>query len=233
MKRGFTLIELLVVIAIIAILAAMLLPVLARARMQAKMSTCLANLKQIGLGVQLYLQDNNDYWYPYRRGGGPPTWTASSSVNGAWEWLGFLETMCDQGYLKGTMIWNSGYYGDTVNHQLKNSTGVVHCPCGDEQLREGYGAGGYWADYGYNAYLGNPAQTPYIRKLSQVRKPAEMSVLFESVGGNHLPTATWFDYLFDGNYNDRHPQIKLINTVFVDGHAKALTKSEYIAAGSP
>ena len=57
---GFTLIELLVVIAIIAILAAILFPVFARARESAKQATCLSNLKQIGTGITLYEQDADD-----------------------------------------------------------------------------------------------------------------------------------------------------------------------------
>jgi prepilin-type N-terminal cleavage/methylation domain-containing protein/prepilin-type processing-associated H-X9-DG protein len=123
MRRGFTLIELLVVIAIIAVLAAMLFPVFARAREKARQSSCQSNLKQLGLAVSMYAQDHdevlpirwyggsNDAWdapflwmdliYPYVKNEQVFTCPSGSGDAGAWNDLNSLHANCSYG-------WNCG-----------------------------------------------------------------------------------------------------------------------------
>ena len=91
-RRGFTLIELLVVIAIIAILAAILFPVFARARESARRASCMSNLKQIGLGVMMYVQDYDEAY--------PPVYNSTISVATARYWVTIV-----QPYQKNTQVF--------------------------------------------------------------------------------------------------------------------------------
>jgi prepilin-type N-terminal cleavage/methylation domain-containing protein/prepilin-type processing-associated H-X9-DG protein len=90
MRRGFTLIELLVVIAIIAILAAILFPVFAKAREKARQSSCLSNVKQITLGMLQYAQDYDERMVPAAMYWSTPNY---------WTWMYLL-----QPYIKNSQI---------------------------------------------------------------------------------------------------------------------------------
>src|ERR1017187_5890379 len=81
---GFTLIELLVVIAIIGILAAMLLPVLSAAKQRAWTAQCQSNLHQIGLGMKMYADENNE---SYPESGGQIAWDATDAQTQNHGWM--------------------------------------------------------------------------------------------------------------------------------------------------
>src|SRR4028118_2247831 len=100
-NRGFTLIELLVVIAIIAILASILFPVFARARENARRSSCQSNLKQIGLGILQYVQDYDERYPMYRID------SATTGLRSTW----FAQA---QPYLKSTQLFACPSDSDTT-----------------------------------------------------------------------------------------------------------------------
>src|SRR5580692_11423925 len=83
-RNAFTLIELLVVIAIIAILAALLLPALSAAKQRAWTARCTANLRQIGIGMKMFADDNNE---SFPESGGDIKWGATDAVTGKPSWM--------------------------------------------------------------------------------------------------------------------------------------------------
>ncbi len=221
--RGFTLIELLVVIAIISILATILFPVFARARENARRTSCLSNLKQMGLGVVMYTQDYDER-YPMAFSvqpqiPAPGSWGGSA---GAYQWF-----------------WQHQIYPYTKSKQ------IYYCPNGDSSVTSPY-----YAHYGANAnVIGHRDYVPDANKslaLASVASPSTAYMLMDSgmyvVETNSVrdrltsPISSWYlpgtrqyvgsesgittdtfglaDYKSEGRHFDGN------NVTFVDGHAK-------------
>jgi prepilin-type N-terminal cleavage/methylation domain-containing protein/prepilin-type processing-associated H-X9-DG protein len=198
--KGFTLIELLVVIAIIAILASILFPVFARARENARRSSCQSNLKQIGLGAMQYAQDYDEKTVGQHQAEGTEvpyidTWAASETTN----WIQAIFP-----YVKSRQIYvcpsekktgNSGYYlnGMTSRQSLAAFNSVART----FQITELAGMAN-WARMYPNADNDSPCNTtPGSCDLGNDLAPATAT--------SPLPA----DVHFDGG-----------NVLYADGHVK-------------
>src|SRR5690606_3137964 len=107
-QNGFTLIELLVVIAIISILAAILFPVFARAREQARRASCASNFKQLGMAMLQYTQDYDERFPPFSQGAGNVGFQGFNGADGA-------------------------RWGDVIYPYIKN-TQIFDCPSGTKTM---------------------------------------------------------------------------------------------------
>jgi prepilin-type N-terminal cleavage/methylation domain-containing protein/prepilin-type processing-associated H-X9-DG protein len=223
--RGFTLIELLVVIAIIAILAAILFPVFAQAREKARQTACLSNLKQIGTGIYMYVQDYDER-YPHADYALP---------------AGSLSPLNPQA---------SGGFALRVNHYkwqswivpyVKNS-GVFFCPSRPRDQAawdiNGEIKNGFALNLSVTGASNGLVDRPSFLGggLSGVQQPADTMLVQELwnqvtynylLGSNNVlyPAArreSWAAYLKPGGTIDRRstPHAEGFNLAYCDGHAK-------------
>jgi prepilin-type N-terminal cleavage/methylation domain-containing protein/prepilin-type processing-associated H-X9-DG protein len=151
-KFGFTLIELLVVVAIISILAAILFPVFARARENARRASCLSNMKQMGLGFMMYVQDYDDSYPFYQRTG-----DGSAPEGGYWY----------------TTTW---YWMNEIYPYVKNIQ-IFRCP---SSLNQGTSKASIRvANYGVNQNIIGSQANPSI-KMAQIDAPSTMYMVMDA-----------------------------------------------------
>ena len=230
-RTGFTLIELLVVIAIIAILAAILFPVFARAREKARQTSCLSNMKQIGLATLMYAQDYDETMPPYEVQHGSSLARASSAYDTIYPYVNNEQVfICPS----GDYTWQG--HGSGTRSEFPAGEGVFR-----QTMRASYGT--ILQVSSSDGTRVNP--TPYTttgRKMATIQRPAETILIFET-GTGYLAHKSSIGFATDDTPNTmsaagnvgsmRYRHNMQMNVLYADGHAKSTPQITDIRAFMP
>jgi len=226
-RHGFTLVELLVVIGIIAVLIGVLLPALNKAREQSKLVKCLSNLRQIGMGFQLYRQYNRDFYSPkeLQRGLLNPAASVYFYGGNAADSAKYSQNYVDYG---SDLRYINPYVRKNV--QKGDLLDVFHCPSDDD------GYSGYGNSYTGNYFSGSN-HTPRFYTLldpNDTRTGAVFHTTFKQVqikgssefilcGENYGVSVAYSDTANVKNPKRFHyKDVNRWNMLFADGHAAAI-----------
>ncbi|MGE9271022.1 MAG: prepilin-type N-terminal cleavage/methylation domain-containing protein [Verrucomicrobiales bacterium] len=208
--RGFTLVELLVVIAILAILGLIITSVMGRVHSASMKVQCVSNLRQVGMGFHLYLQENNNLV--------PIAWVNSKETQEAYG-----------------LPYRGGWFDYYSGNMPKEQRSTIGCPLQRENkydIWKGYN----WTDakihqsrtYSFNGHLGYDLSAAKVipKPYTKFESPADTVVIADGNNSDYNGQAGYYNSVFSRNRKPEDVHDGMANLLFLDGHVDSMSLDE-------